>query len=164
MKHKIRKPMVLTAGFLVLLICVTAYGQDAEQSMAEATDRAQSKADGTAQAESEKASEDKAKDYDLTALPDGLRQKVESYLKDQKELEKEVERLDAMSQGASNPWAHQRATGMATKLNYEIKNLRLKRREIIREYRELLLDGWTPPESMSDFESLFFNDAKQSDS
>lgn len=94
--------------------------------------------------------------YDLSALPDDLRLKVEKYLKEEAKLDKEVKRMDAMIKAASNSWAQQRATGMATKLNYELRKQRVLRREIIRDYRKLLKSGWQPPESM-DFEKLLVN-------
>ena len=98
----------------------------------------------------------KKQNYDLSGLPDDLRVKVEKYLKEEAKLEKEVKRMDAMVKAASNSWAQQRATGMATKLNYELRQQRVLRREIIRDYRKLLKSGWQPPKSM-DFEKLLVN-------
>ncbi|WOO42238.1 hypothetical protein [Rubellicoccus peritrichatus] len=100
------------------------------------------------------------KTYDLSALPDDLRAKVEKYLEEEKKLNVEIERMDGMLKAASNPWAQQRATGMATKLNYELKQQRLLRREIIRDYRKLVKSGWEPPESM-EFEKLLVNPDKK---
>lgn len=103
------------------------------------------------------------KTYDLSALPDDLRSKVEKYLKQEKELNVEIERMDGMLKAASNPWAQQRATGMATKLNYELKQQRVLRRDIIRDYRKLVKSGWEPPKDM-EFEKLLINPDKKTES
>lgn len=100
------------------------------------------------------------KTYDLSALPADLRAKVEKYLAEQKTLNVEIERMDAMVKAASNPWAQQRATGMATKLNHELKKQRVLRRDIVRDYRKLVKSGWEPPESMS-FDNLLVNRDKK---
>ncbi len=160
---------ILTA--MTILVAPYGWAQEAEPARAQESgveEVAPVTAAESATAEADKAAakdgEQQPQKYDLTALPADLRQKVEAYLKEQAELEKEIERLDSMMKASSNAWAQQRATGMATKLNYELKNMRLKRREIIRDYRDLLRSGWEPPASMDDFESLFFAPRGESNS
>lgn len=62
-------------------------------------------------------------------LPEDLRNKVEDYLDRQADINLEIERMDAMLKAASNSWAQQRATGMATKLNHELKQQRKLRQQ-----------------------------------
>lgn len=108
---------------------------------------------GTAPNEAVPAEAKTTRDYDLSMLPESLRGKIKLYLKNQAELDEEIKRMDSMLKASSNAWARQRATGMATKLNYELREQRKLRRDISRDYRELLREGWEPPEGM-DFDNL----------
>lgn len=96
----------------------------------------------------------------IASLPESFQEKVKTYLEQDAKIETEIRRMEAMAQAGGNAWAQRRATGMAARLNNDLRKHRLLRQELFREYRSLLLSGWKPEGGdMDQLERLLFGES-----